>query len=594
MRYPPPTMRAVWRSVVAACVAVTAGAGCGGEAPEAAPPLGTMRLLDPELTLTRLQGALHLRVFPKGALRCDPVSGQIRTEADASALEEIPGGVVEPALRCGAQWAANAARFGTASPVDACFDRTTGTTASIAAAGTYLVLVHGQGDIRLPDNTMRSGILGAGCAEVTVAPGQQQSITITLREQRPAGVCGDGTLDFDESCDLGMANGGAECSAQCQTVPLQASTRTDGEVRSVAVVWGSMQRLVAAWHVENTSTEDVRARFLTREGAPETSFGALLNDVNLGAAAGLQSNVRLAPYAGAVGRGFLGAWETDMPQNVGLQAFDDDAPTTTFVRVPAAPSGGRNNGPAVAASGDRAMTVWRALDSGGRPLGVRAASTPLARRLAAPTMTRTVADGDVSSVAVAARPDGRFVAVWSAGGDIFARVLDGEGVPQGMAAVRVNANAAEVQDQPAVAALGSGEVVVAWRDAARDASDNDGTSIRWTRLDAGLGRVGNVGVANSTTAGSQSTPAVVVSGGASPAVLIAWRDEATGLVRARLRTPEDGDVFARIGRGAGDFAVSDGRASGAPAVTAGGADNARFAVAWVREGGPVMLRQFPR
>jgi hypothetical protein len=173
-------------------------------------------------------------------------------------------------------------------------------------------------------------------------------------------------------------------------------------------------------------------------------------------------------------------------------------------------------------------------------------------------------------------------------------VLDGEGVPQGMAAVRVNANAAEVQDQPAVAALGSGEVVVAWRDAARDASDNDGTSIRWARLDAGLGRVGNVGVANSTTAGSQSTPAVVVSGGASPAVLIAWRDEATGLVRARLRTPEDGDVFARIGRGAGDFAVSDGRASGAPAVTAGGADNARFAVAWVREGGPVMLRQFPR
>ncbi len=578
--------------------AAVAASGCGGDGADlagVAPPFGSMRLLDPELTLDRLQGSLHLRVFPKGELRCDAASGQVRDAADGSALEAIPGRGVEPSLRCGAQWAANAARFGTASPVDECFNRTTGTTVSVPDPGTYLVLVHGQGDIRLPDNTTRSGILGAGCAEVTVAAGQQQSLTITLREQRPAGTCGDEVLDFDESCDLGAANGGPGCSAQCQTVPQQASTRTDGEARSVAAVWGREQRLVVAWHVENTTTEDVRARYFTRAGEPELMFGALLNDVNLGGGPGLQSNVRLAPYAGAVGRGFVGAWETDMPQNVGLQAFDDDAPATTSVTVAPAPASGRNNGPAIAASTDRVVAVWRALDSGGRALGVRAAGTALARRLTAPGMvTQQVFAGDVQSVAVGSRPDGTFVAVWSSGGDILARVLNGMGVPQGAAEVRVNANVAEVQDQPAVAALPNGEVVVAWRDAARDASDNDGTSIRWARLDASLARVGGVGVANTTTSGSQSLPAVTVSGGNVPAVLFAWRDEATATVRGRLRTAEDGEVFARLARGTGDFAVSDGRAAGALAVTSGGADNARFAVAWVAEAGPVRVRLFPR
>jgi len=579
-------------------VAVVAAMGCGDgvDGATTAPPFSSMRLLDPELTLDRLQGSLHLRVFPKGALRCDAVSGQIRDEADGSALGSIPGRAVEPVLRCGAQWAANAARFGTASPVDECFNRADGATVSVPDPGSYLVLVHGQGDIRLPDNTTRSGVLGAGCAEVTVAPGQQQSLTITLREQRPAGVCGDGTLDFDESCDLGAENGGATCSAQCQTVPQQASTRSDGEARSVAVVWGREQRLVVAWHVENTTTEDVRARYFTREGAPELMFGALLNDVNLGSGPGLQSSVRVAPYAGAVGRGFVGTWETDMPQNVALQAFDDNAPATTAPTVAAAPASGRNNGPAIAASTDRVVAVWRALDSGGRALGVRAAGTALAARLSAPgaMATQQVFAGDVLSVAVAARPDGRFVAVWSSGGDIQARLLDGNGAPQGAAEVRVNANAAEVQDQPAVAALPNGEVVVAWRDAARDASDNEGASIRGAGLDANLARVGGVGVANTTTAGGQSVPALAVSGGSAPVVLVAWRDEATGLVRGRLRNPDDTDVFARLGRGAGDFAVSDGRAAGGVAATSGSVDNGRFAVAWVREGGPVMVRQFPR
>ncbi|MBL8605630.1 MAG: hypothetical protein JNK72_27115 [Myxococcales bacterium] len=571
------------------------GAMAGCQAGEVTEPVA-MALSDPGALLGDLQGALHLRVFPKGSLRCDTASGQVRDGADVNALARAPGGLVEPALRCGANWNANAARFGTASPVDTCFERLAGTTASIPDPGAYIVLVHGQGNIRLPNNTTRSGILGAGCAEVTVAAGQQQTLTITLREQRPSGTCGDAMLDFDESCDLGPANGGEACSAQCQTPEVTASTSSDGQRRGAALSWGPQQRLVVAWHVENTSAEDVRARYFNAAGETETNFAALRNEVTLAGGASVQSAVHLAPSNVSALRGFAAVWETlsTPTPNVGLNGFNDDAPpSASTTALPAAASNGRNTQPAVAASNDRVMVLYRETDSAGRGVGLRAASTALALRPTAPATAQRVAEGDVQGPAVAARADGRFVAVWSQDGDVFARVVDASGAPQGSAAVRVPAVSTETQDQAVVAAVpGGNEVVVAWRDAARDSADNDGTSIRWARLDANLARIGNVALANATTAGAQSRPALTVAAGSPPTVVLAWVDEPSTSIRARLRRVDDGDVFARLGRSAADFAVSVTRADDrAPAVVVGG--EGQVAVAWERSGGPIMVRRFP-
>ncbi|MBK8693172.1 MAG: hypothetical protein IPN17_12960 [Deltaproteobacteria bacterium] len=193
--------------------------------------------------------------------------------------------------------------------------------------------------------------------------------------------------------------------------------------------------------------------------------------------------------------------------------------------------------------------------------------------------------------------DGTFALVWSAGGDIFARRLNADGAPMA-AAVRVNPNPADAQDQPTAAALPEGGLVVAWRDAARDAADMEGTSVRWVRLDASLSAMGAASVANTTTAGNQARPAVAIAPGAPSTVLFAWEDEATGAIRGRLRRADDRDAFARLGGTTADFAVSDGTpAQHAPAAAFGGPMGDRFVVAWEAgdgAGAGIALRQFPR
>lgn len=560
--------------------------------PSAAPPF--MVSLD-ELMLSDLVGPLHLRVFPRGALRCDAASGQVRDAAGQRVLAGLPGRDVTPAVRCGSGWSTQSARFGTATPVDTCFTASQPTTVAINDPGAYIVLVHGQGDLRLPDGTTRSEILGSGCADVTVAAGQQQSATVVLREQRPVGRCGDEVLDFDEACDLGAANADtidAACSTRCQTPVVRANTETAGLQRRPSVVWPTGRRLVVAWQVENVPAEDVKARFFAPDGSPETMFGALRNEVVLGGGASSQTAPALTPVTAGTLRGFAGAWETLQvtPGNVAAQVFNDDPPTGSAA-LPAA--GARRVSPTVAASADRLLLAWREPGT-----GLRASSfSPLARPLGAASAPVSVADGEVGDPRAVALSDGSFAVVWSAGGDIFARRISAAGAPMD-AAVQVNPNSAETQDLPCAAALPEGGLVVAWQDAARDAADMDATAIRWVRLDASLRAMGTAATANTTTAGPQSHPTLAVAGGTPSTVLFAWEDEATGTIRGRLRRADDRDAFARLGGTSADFLVSEATpAQHRPAAAFGGPMGDRFVVAWEAGevvGAGVAVRQFPR
>nr|MBK7065197.1 hypothetical protein [Deltaproteobacteria bacterium] len=364
---------------------------CGAE-PDQAPPLQVS--LD-QLMLADLVGALHLRVFPRGALRCDAASGQVRDAAGARVLAGLPGRDVTPAVRCGVGWATQSARYGTASPVDTCFTASQPTTVSINDPGAYIVLVHGQGDLRLPDGTTRSEILGSGCAEVTIAAGQQQSATVVVREQRPVGRCGDEVLDFDEACDLGAANmDGGACSSRCQTPVLRANTTTAGFQRRPAVVWPTGRRLVVAWQVGNVPAEDVKARYFAPDGTPEMIFGALRNEVVLGGGASTQSAPVLTPVTAGSLRGFAGAWETLQvtPGSVAAQVFNDDPPPGSgAVLTP----GARRASPTVAASAERLLLAWR--EPG---MGLRASTfSPVARPLGNAGTPVSIADGELSDPA---------------------------------------------------------------------------------------------------------------------------------------------------------------------------------------------------
>jgi hypothetical protein len=541
-----------------------------------------------QIMLSDLVGPLHLRVFPRAALRCDAASGQVRGAAGQRVLAELPGGDVTPAVRCGLGWATQSARFGTASPVDTCFTAAQPTTVSISAPGAYIVLVHGQGDLRLPDGTTRSEILGSGCAEVTIAEGQQQSATVVVREQRPVGICGDATLDFDESCDLGPANSDdGACSTRCQTPITRANTDAAGVQLHPAVVWPMGRRLVVAWQQGNVPSEEVKARYFAFDGTPETTFGALRSEIVLGGGPASQTRPALVDATVGATRGFAAAWETleQTPPNVAAQVVNDDPPPGTRV-LPAA-GGAARSSPTLAASSDRLLLAW--IEAG----GLRAVTFALTRPLGAAGASVSVAEGSVADPRAVALADGTFALVWSAAGDIFARRLTGAGAAMG-AASRVNPAAAETQDQPAAVALPEGGLVVAWQDAARDAADPDATSIRWVRLDAGLAAMGSASAANTTTAGSQSHPTLAVAPGAPSTILFAWEDAATGAIRGRLRRADDRDAFARLAGTTADFALSDGTpAQHAPAAAFGGPSNERFAVAWEATPG-IAVRQFPR
>lgn len=570
-------------------------AACAPE-PEPVAPWPTVRLLDPELMLRELQGQLHLRVFPKGDMQCDgyntssgdPNVGRYVVRSGQRVLDALPGGGVTPMVRC-----AQGATGLRASPVDTCV--TTMTQRLEVAAGTYIVLVHGQGDIPLPNGMTQSGIRGSGCAVVTVGAGDQRSVTIPIHGVRPAGVCGNGVVDFDETCD---APNDANC-VMCQTREAVANRVVVGNERQPAVVWGPSQRLVVGYavtDVDTTTGEDVYAQFFLPDGSPETS-GGLANDQRLGTGPNPQQRPVFATTGGAAGTRFVAAWETfeqnASQQSVAAQSYSDGPPGTARVHVGAA--GTRRQRPSIAASANRVVVVWS--ETG----GIRTSSAPLALPLAGDLASpASVYDGAGEDPKIAALPDGSFVVVWASSGDLWARRLAATGAPMGMATALAMAG---TQDQPALAALPDGSVALAWRDASMTGQAR--ATIRWARIAAGtLAVMGTGTVLSTTTATSEpSRPALAVgavpTGASGPAILFVWEDAATGRIHGRLRGADNAELASRISGATADFAISaeGGTARHDPVAAFSGGDAKRFAVAWQgvdSMGDGIVMRQFPQ
>jgi hypothetical protein len=557
--------------------------GSCAPAAESAEPLPTMRLLGGAL-LSEL-GPFHLRVFPKTAtLRCDAALGQVLVNGRRD-LAALPGRNVQPADRCGSSWSSMQAMYGTASPVDECM-RGQQLTASVAA-GTYVVLVHGQGQFRTPTGEMRSGIRGSGCAEVTLGAGATNGITVAMVEQADdRAVCGDARLDSNESCDLGMAMNGAadsECSAQCQTLPRLASNNggalAAGDRHHATVSWAPGVPLVVGFDVVSRSFTDVRARYFTADGGPPTA-GALALDVALDDGMGVQQYPSLAPLATPAG--FVGAWESGIGavRNVVSEAFENRAPPTTadmrYVSVPVAAAGMLRQQPSVAVAGARALVVWR--EGSDASAVLRAVTYGVSLPLGTPSAPVQITPVAVGLPRAVALRDGSFAVVWSAMGDVFARKVSSAGALVGDA-VQINPTSAQVQDQPAAASLDDG-LVVAWHDESADAMGTP--TVRWARTGANLQRMGDAREAPTTLAGDQLHPTVAVGTSNPPTLLFAWEDAGTRHIRGRLSTAAGVAVFSRVGASTNDFQISvgdDGPRS-EPSAAAGGTSLPQFAVAW--------------
>jgi Domain of unknown function (DUF4347)/Cadherin domain/Bacterial cadherin-like domain len=136
--------------------------------------------------------------------------------------------------------------------------------------------------------------------------------------------------------------------------------------------------------------------------------------------------------------------------------------------------------------------------------------------------------GDIQTInpnvaqAIATDAAGNFVVVWSSNlqdGDsygIYAQRYSANGTPQG-AEFRVNTTAADNQNTAVVAMDATGNFVVAW---ASNLQDGSGYGIYAQRYNAAGVAQGSEFLVNSTTAASQTTPAIAMS--ASGAFAITW------------------------------------------------------------------------
>src|SRR5262245_4391374 len=145
----------------------------------------------------------------------------------------------------------------------------------------------------------------------------------------------------------------------------------------------------------------------------------------------------------------------------------------------------------------------------------------------------TFTTGDQLVPRVAADAAGRFTVTWGSGGrfsfptpdgsseGIGARRFDASGAPQGDEFV-VNSYTVGPQTQPAIAVAPSGEFVVAWRGGDYYSYPQDGpeSGAFLQRLSAAGAPLGSERRANTTTAGSQTTPAV--SADAAGNFVVVW------------------------------------------------------------------------
>ena len=163
----------------------------------------------------------------------------------------------------------------------------------------------------------------------------------------------------------------------------------------------------------------------------------------------------------------------------------------------------------------------------------------------------TTADGEPSSVRVAAFADGRYVATWNAivadsdGYDILVRIYDGDG--NGEAAARVNATVKGSQSHSDIATCQDGRFVVVWQSESLVGDPDLGVSAQW--FDELSQKVGDEIRVNQYVEGLQNLPTVSTTPSCQAVVI--WQS-----------TDQDGDqegVYGRILNPDGSVATDEFR-----------------------------------
>lgn len=146
------------------------------------------------------------------------------------------------------------------------------------------------------------------------------------------------------------------------------------------------------------------------------------------------------------------------------------------------------------------------------------------------TLANTAIASNQQQPAIAALQSGNYVLTWidgsASGGDtssygIKAQIVDSSGAKIGSEFL-VNTQTLNSQDNPTVTALASGGFVIAWSDASAVGGDTSGTGIKAQMFDGNGAAVGSEFLVNQSTLNAQKTPSVAAL--ANGGFVISWAD----------------------------------------------------------------------
>jgi hypothetical protein len=460
-------------------------------------------------------------------------------------------------------------------------------------------------------------VLATGCASAKVDADAVPVAIKMVRFLSPA-VCGDGTLQPTEQCEPG---GSALCDETCQSNELllsvgasanKTSTGVVGDKTSPSLLWPTGSAAAGWFYAFYTdratgfpNNSDVAMRVmgddlsaLSSPPAPVAFATASLflpNGSNSGAlpptAAPYQQSLPKAALASGVL--WVAFQDEDVPQGNGvdvhLRSMDvRGVPVQGLVPIgvngaAGAGEAGIQGAPAIAGSAKgRVFVAWEDA-TGGKIAGRTVTSgTP-------PTLgTQNDLSTNTGNVHVSVAPTtSGWVAVWQSGTGIKLRVVNEDGTPQG-AELLVNDGAAQAE-KPEVASLPDGRFAVTW---------SAGGDVFVQRYDAKGAKVAGdqaSPVNDRVTAGTQGSVAITSTSAAGGSYVLAWLDEDTGHVRARMLGGDRGFLFNNVDGQASEFQASrvDGRTRATPSVIAGGS-GPYVAVGWEdRTSGGIVVRRLP-
>ncbi len=229
------------------------------------------------------------------------------------------------------------------------------------------------------------------------------------------------------------------------------------------------------------------------------------------------TNAQLFPAVAAAGNDtFVVVWDSFVQDSGGLgvygQRFDGSgAPLGSEFQINTYTTDAQA-APRVAAAADGSFAVvWQSSYQDGSGIGVFGQRFNAAgAKVGAEFRVNTITGGDQQAAAIAMRPSGEFVVVWSGGysaySDETAQRFDATGAKVG-APFLVNTYTTGNQRAPAVAIDPTGDFVVVW---GSDAQDGDSFGVFGQRFNAAGQKVGPAFQVNTYTTGEQDYPAIAM------------------------------------------------------------------------------------